>query len=316
MEKNTALVIDQVSKSYGPQKVLDAVSFSVSKGKIFGLLGPNGAGKTTLLRMLNGITNPDAGSISFFGDPLSRLHLPRIGYLPEERGLYKTMRVGEQALYFAQLRGMSKEDARSKLKHWFERLEVDGWWNKEVSEVSKGMAQKIQFILSILHEPDLLILDEPLSGFDPINAARVRNTIQELSTGGKTTILLSTHDMGSVEEMCDEVALLHEGNLILNGPVQSLRDNARDGRLQLTFRGTVMEFTVALGASAELLEVSSDTPRQGEHTAMVSLSADVDQADWIHWISGQVKVVSCSEWNPSMRDVFMRAVGQTSKALS
>lgn len=316
MEKNKALVIDQVSKSYGSQKALDAVSFSVSKGKIFGLLGPNGAGKTTLLRMLNGITNPDAGSISFFGDPLSRLHLPRIGYLPEERGLYKTMRVGEQALYFAQLRGMSKEDARSKLKHWFERLEVDGWWNKEVSEVSKGMAQKIQFILSILHEPDLLILDEPLSGFDPINAARVRNTIQELSNGGKTTILLSTHDMGSVEEMCHEVALLHEGNLILNGPVQSLRDDARDGRLQVTFRGTVMEFTVALGASAELLEVSADTPRHGEHTAMVSLPAGADQANWIHWISGQVKVVSCSEWNPSMRDVFMRAVGQTSNAAS
>ena len=241
MDKEAALEIDHVSKSYGTQKALSSVQFRVPKGKVFGLLGPNGAGKTTLLRMLNGITEPDSGTISFFGQPLSRHHLPRIGYLPEERGLYKTMRVGEQALYFAQLRGMEKADARAKLMHWFEKLEVDGWWNKEVSEVSKGMAQKIQFILSILHEPDLLILDEPLSGFDPINAQRVRNTIQELSEKGETTILLSTHDMGSVEEMCDEVALLHHGNLILKGPVQALRDNARDVQIQVTFQGSVME---------------------------------------------------------------------------
>ena len=226
------------------------------------------------------------------------------------------MRVGEQALYFAQLRGLEKEDARVKLMHWFEKLEVDGWWNKEVSEVSKGMAQKIQFILAILHEPDLLILDEPLSGFDPINAQRVRSTIQELSESGETTILLSTHDMGSVEEMCDEVALLHEGNLILQGSVQSLRDNARDGQFQVTFRGTVMEFSVAIGASAELLNVVSDAPRVGEHTALIRLSPTTDQSTWIHWISGEVKITSCSEWQPSMRDVFIQAVGKTSSAVS
>ena len=313
MEKGAALVIDHVSKSYGPQKALDAVHFTVPKGKVFGLLGPNGAGKTTLLRMLNGITRADAGSIAFFGEQLSRRHLPRIGYLPEERGLYKTMRVGEQALYFAQLRGMKKEDARAKLMHWFEKLEVDGWWNKEVSEVSKGMAQKIQFILAILHKPDLLILDEPLSGFDPINAQRVRSTIQEMSHQGDTTILLSTHDMGSVEEMCDDVALLHQGSLVLNGPVQTLRDEARDGRVQVTFRGTVMQFTVALGASAELLEVTSDTPRPGEHTAMLRLPPATDSSEWIHWISGTVQLTSCTEWQPSMRDVFMQAVNETSK---
>ena len=236
--------------------------------------------------------------------------------MPEERGLYKTMRVGEQALYFAQLRGMKKEDARAKLMHWFEKLEVDGWWNKEVSEVSKGMAQKIQFILAILHEPDLLILDEPLSGFDPINAQRVRSTIQEMSHQGDTTILLSTHDMGSVEEMCDEVALLHQGSLVLNGPVQTLRDEARDGRVQVTFRGTVMQFTVALGASAELLEVTSDTPRPGEHTAMLRLPPATDSSQWIHWISGAVQLTSCTEWQPSMRDVFMQAVKETSKVAS
>ena len=316
MENEVALAVGRVSKTYGTQKALDAVNFSVPKGKVFGLLGPNGAGKTTLLRMLNGITEPDSGSISFFGEALSRRHLPRIGYLPEERGLYKTMRVGEQALYFAQLRGLEKEDARVKLMHWFEKLEVDGWWNKEVSEVSKGMAQKIQFILAILHEPDLLILDEPLSGFDPINAQRVRSTIQELSESGETTILLSTHDMGSVEEMCDEVALLHEGNLILQGSVQSLRDNARDGQFQVTFRVTVMEFSVAIGASAELLNVVSDAPRVGEHTALIRLSPTTDQSTWIHWISGEVKITSCSEWQPSMRDVFIQAVGKTSSAVS
>jgi ABC-2 type transport system ATP-binding protein len=312
MEKGAALVIDKVSKSYGTQKALDAVHFEVPRGKVFGLLGPNGAGKTTLLRMLNGITSMDTGSISFFGESLSRVHLHRIGYLPEERGLYKTMRVGEQALYFAQLRGMKKDDARTKLKHWFEKLEVDGWWNKEVSEVSKGMAQKIQFILSILHAPDLLILDEPLSGFDPINAQLVRSTIKEMSDQGDTSIILSTHDMGSVEEMCDEVALLHHGKLVLNGPVQALRDNARDGRIQVAFRGTVMQFTIAVGASAELLEVVTDSPRPGEHTAMLRLSPETDSSQWIHWISGEVQMTSCREWQPSMRDVFMQAVDETS----
>lgn len=306
------MVIDKVSKSYGTQKALDAVHFEVPRGKVFGLLGPNGAGKTTLLRMLNGITSMDTGSISFFGESLSRVHLHRIGYLPEERGLYKTMRVGEQALYFAQLRGMKKDDARTKLKHWFEKLEVDGWWNKEVSEVSKGMAQKIQFILSILHAPDLLILDEPLSGFDPINAQLVRSTIKEMSDQGDTSIILSTHDMGSVEEMCDEVALLHHGKLVLNGPVQALRDNARDGRIQVAFRGTVMQFTIAVGASAELLEVVTDSPRPGEHTAMLRLSPETDSSQWIHWISGEVQMTSCREWQPSMRDVFMQAVDETS----
>jgi ABC-2 type transport system ATP-binding protein len=312
MEKGAALVIDKVSKSYGTQKALDAVHFEVPRGKVFGLLGPNGAGKTTLLRMLNGITSMDTGRISFFGESLSRVHLHRIGYLPEERGLYKTMRVGEQALYFAQLRGMKKDDARTKLKHWFEKLEVDGWWNKEVSEVSKGMAQKIQFILSILHAPDLLILDEPLSGFDPINAQLVRSTIKEMSDQGDTSIILSTHDMGSVEEMCDEVALLHHGKLVLNGPVQALRDNARDGRIQVAFRGTVMQFTIAVGASAELLEVVTDSPRPGEHTAMLRLSPETDSSQWIHWISGEVQMTSCREWQPSMRDVFMQAVDETS----
>jgi ABC-2 type transport system ATP-binding protein len=258
--------------------------------------------------MLNGITAPDGGSISFFGEPLTRAHLPSIGYLPEERGLYKSMRVGEQALYFAQLRGLDKKEARERLRYWFDRLEVDGWWHKEVSEVSKGMAQKIQFILSVLHEPRLLILDEPLSGFDPINAQRIREVILELKAKGDTTILLSTHDMGSVEEMCDEVALLNRGQLVLNGKVPELREAARDGRYAVTFRDTVMAFTVALGASAELIEVNLNPEVPGEHFAMLRLPAESDIATWVRWISEQVELTSCAPWRPGMRDIFIRAV--------
>ena len=303
-----ALSIQSIEKAYANQRALKEVSFEVSSGGIFGLLGPNGAGKTTLLRMLNGITAPDSGQISFFGEPLQRAHLQHIGYLPEERGLYKSMRVGEQALYFAQLRGMDKTEARRQLKNWFERLEVDGWWNKEVGEVSKGMAQKIQFILSILHRPKLLILDEPLSGFDPINAQRVREVIQELKATGDTTILLSTHDMGSVEEMCDEVALLNHGELILKGTVPDLRESARDGRIEVTFAGTVMEFTVALGATAELLEVGSDVSSNGDHRALLRLPAETDRAAWLHWISGKIPLTSCVPWHPGMREIFISAV--------
>lgn len=303
-----ALSIQGIQKSFGDQRALKDVSFDVPNGGIFGLLGPNGAGKTTLLRMLNGITAPDEGSIEFFGDSLKRAHLKHIGYLPEERGLYKSMRVGEQALYFAQLRGMDKAKAHRELKKWFEQLEVDGWWNKEVAEVSKGMAQKIQFILSILHSPKLLILDEPLSGFDPINAQRVREVILELKAAGKTTILLSTHDMASVEEMCDEVALLNHGELVLQGMVPALRESARDGRIEVTFQGTVMEFAVALGATAELLEADKEALPSGERRALLRLPAEADRSAWLHWISGKIPLTSCVPWHPGMREIFISAV--------
>ena len=310
MHDTPALDISGIEKRFGDQRALAGVGFQVPKSGIFGLLGPNGAGKTTLIRMLNGITAPDAGSISFFGEPLTRNHLPVIGYLPEERGLYKSMRVGEQAMYFAQLRGLDKKSARERLRHWFDRLEVDGWWNKEVSEVSKGMAQKIQFILSVLHEPRLLILDEPLSGFDPINAQRIREVILELKAKGDTTILLSTHDMGSVEEMCDEVALLHRGQLVLNGAVPALREGARDGRYAVTFRDTVMAFTVAIGASAELIEVNPNPEASGEHRAMLRLPEATDIAQWVRWISEKVELTSCAPRRPGMRDIFIHAVNR------
>ena len=316
MERKPALAISQVAKSFRDHHALKGVDVQVNEGRIFGLLGPNGAGKTTLIRMLTGITAPDSGSISFFGSPLTREHIAQIGYLPEERGLYKSMRVGEQALYFARLRGMQRQEAESRLRMWFEKLEVEGWWNREVADLSKGMAQKVQFIIAVLHQPRLLILDEPFSGFDPINAQRVRDAVVELKEQQGTTILLSTHDMGSVEELCDEVALLNRGEVLLDGPVESLREQARDGRFTLRFRGTVMEFTVAIGASAELIEVLHPEATVGEHEVMMRLAPDTDIASWLHWISGQVSVLACTPWQPSMRDVFIQTVEQRESKLN
>jgi ABC-2 type transport system ATP-binding protein len=310
MDKSPALKIKEVAKSFRNHEALKGVDVDVNEGRIFGLLGPNGAGKTTLIRMLTGITAPDSGSISFFGSPLTREHISQIGYLPEERGLYKSMRVGEQALYFARLRGMQRNEAETRLRFWFEKLEVEGWWNREVADLSKGMAQKVQFIISVLHQPRLLILDEPFSGFDPINAQRVRDAVIELKEKQGTTILLSTHDMGSVEELCDEVALLNRGEVLLEGPVEALREKAREGRFTLRFRGTVMEFTVAIGASAELIQVLDSNSTVGEHEVMMRLAADQDIASWLHWISGQIPVISCSPWQPSMRDIFIQTVEQ------
>ena len=235
--KPLALCLTDVFKQYGDHVALDGVSLNVPEGSIFGLLGPNGAGKTTLIRMVAGITAPDSGSVEFYGSNLIDEDVNNIGYLPEERGLYKNMRVGEQALYFAQLRGMDYHEAKSELTTWFERLEVDGWWDREVSDLSKGMAQKVQFIVSILHKPKFLILDEPLSGFDPINAARIKTEIKRLRDENGTTVLLSTHDMSSVDELCDHVALVNQGKKILEGEVSTLRENARAGRIDFKFRG-------------------------------------------------------------------------------
>ncbi|MDG1348077.1 MAG: ATP-binding cassette domain-containing protein, partial [Flavobacteriales bacterium] len=207
--KEPIFIAKDVVKQYGDYTALNKVSISVPKGSIYGLLGPNGAGKTTLMRIINQITAPDSGSLIFDGVPLEKHHISEIGYLPEERGLYKKMKVGEQALYLAQLKGMSYTDALAKLKFWFEKLDILSWWSKKVEELSKGMAQKIQFVVTVIHEPKLLIFDEPFSGFDPINAAIIRKEILELSENG-TTIIFSTHRMESVEEICDHIALINK----------------------------------------------------------------------------------------------------------
>ena len=244
-----------VTKSFGNHVALSPLDVEVQEGRIVGLLGPNGAGKTTLLRMVTGITKPDAGELRMWGQPHHRKLLSRTGYLPEERGLYKSMRVAEQVLYFATLRGMARPDAERELKGWFERLEVEGWWNREVADLSKGMAQKIQFIATVLHGPELLILDEPFSGLDPINASLVRGEMMRLVKDNGTTLVLSTHDMGSVEALCDEVILLHQGKKVLAGPTDVVREDARRGRIRLAMRGNLMAFVAELGARAELLSM-------------------------------------------------------------
>ena len=216
------LEVKKVSKSFGTYKALDQVSLSVPKGSIFGLLGPNGAGKTTLIRIVNQITIPDSGTVYLDGEKLAQHHISDIGYLPEERGLYKSMKVGEQALYLAQLKGMSKSDAKKALKVWFERLDIGHWWDKKIQELSKGMAQKIQFVVTVLHRPKLLIFDEPFSGFDPINAQVIQQEILRLRDEG-ATVIFSTHRMESVEELCDHIALVHQSKKILDGNLNDIK---------------------------------------------------------------------------------------------
>ncbi|MEL4307620.1 ABC transporter ATP-binding protein [Joostella sp. CR20] len=227
------LVAQNVSKSYGNYTALNNVSLEIPEGSIFGLLGPNGAGKTTFIRIINQITYPDTGSVIFNGEQLKPDHVQLIGYLPEERGLYKSMKVGEQAMYLAQLKGMTKSDAQKKLKYWFERLEIGDWWHKKVQELSKGMAQKIQFVVTVLHEPKLLIFDEPFSGFDPINASLIKDEILHLKENG-ATVIFSTHRMESVEELCDHIALINKSKKILDGKLIDIKRNFRNGTYEVS----------------------------------------------------------------------------------
>ncbi|MFA6806898.1 MAG: ATP-binding cassette domain-containing protein [Bacteroidales bacterium] len=232
----TVIKCSQITKKFGDYTALNSVDFEIPKNKIFGLLGPNGAGKTTLIRILNQITTPDSGKVYFDGKPLKPNDVQRIGYLPEERGLYRKMEVGEQSVYLARLKGMSRRDATRELKLWFEKFDILSWWNKKVQDLSKGMAQKIQFIITIIHKPELLILDEPFSGFDPVNVKLVRDEILRLKNEG-TTIILSTHNMESVEEMCDEIALINKSNLILTGNVLDIRKKYGKNRIEVLYEG-------------------------------------------------------------------------------
>lgn len=229
---NYLLVAEHLTKKYGNYTALTDVSIQVPEGSIFGLLGPNGAGKTTLIRIINQIIQPETGAILFHGEPLQPKHTSLVGYLPEERGLYKSMRVGEQALYLAQLKGLSKADAKQQLQQWFERLEISGWWNKKIQELSKGMAQKIQFIVTVLHQPKLLIFDEPFSGFDPINANLIKEEILRLKNQG-ATIIFSTHRMETVEELCDEIALIHKSKKLLDGQLIDIKKRYKENSYEV-----------------------------------------------------------------------------------
>ena len=302
-----------ICKSFGDHQALAPLDLEVGAGQIVGLLGPNGAGKTTLLRMLTGITKPDKGTLRMWGLPHHRDLLSRMGYLPEERGLYKSMRVAEQVLYFAALRGMERKDAEHELRGWLERLEVEGWWNREVADLSKGMAQKIQFIATVLHRPELLILDEPFSGLDPINAALVRGEMLRLVQQEGTTLLLSTHDMGSVEALCDDVVMLHQGNKVLAGATDEVRESARKGRIFLRLRGNMMAFAAELGARAELLsKVTEGEGSAAVHEVELALPDAWPMPGFLQWVVGHVEVLEARPVKLSMEDVFVQTVASAS----
>jgi ABC-2 type transport system ATP-binding protein len=295
-----------IVKRYATHTALDDVSLEIPEQSIFGLLGPNGAGKTSLIRIINQITGPDSGELYFQGEKLTPKHVEQIGYLPEERGLYKKMEVGEQALYLAQLKGMKKSDAKKKLKYWFEKFEIDAWWNKKVEELSKGMQQKIQFIVTVLHEPKLLILDEPFSGFDPINANIIKNEILHLKEQG-STILFSTHNMGSVEELCDYIALINKSKKIVDGSVKDIRKAYKSNLFEVEFTGNMMGFTNSLWTFGKLGEHSVD----GEVCkAQVQLTPGSTSNQLLASILPVVEIQSYKEIIPSMNDIFISKVNQ------
>lgn len=298
------LQTEHVVKRFATHTALDDVSITIPEGSIYGLLGPNGAGKTTLIRIINQITGPDSGSVLFHGEKLRGVHGESIGYLPEERGLYKKMKVGEQALYLARLKGLSKKDAMARLKYWFEKFEITAWWNKKVEELSKGMAQKVQFIVTVLHEPKLLILDEPFSGFDPINASLIQHEIMELRKRG-ATIIFSTHNMGSVEELCDHIALLNKSKKILEGSVKEIKDQYRMNIFEIEFTGNWIGFANALWAGAELVEKSEEGDLK---KAKVRLLGEHTPNDLLNAVLPFAKIRSLHEVIPTMNDIFIKRV--------
>lgn len=295
-----------IVKRYAAHTALNDVSLEIPNQSIFGLLGPNGAGKTSLIRIINQITGPDSGELFFEGEKLAPKHIEQIGYLPEERGLYKKMEVGEQSLYLAQLKGMPKAEAKKKLKYWFEKFEIDAWWNKKVEELSKGMQQKVQFIVTVLHEPKLLILDEPFSGFDPINANLIKNEILNLKKQG-STILFSTHNMGSVEELCDDIALINKSKKILEGSVKDIRKQFRSNVYEIEFTGNLMGFTNALWTGAELLEHVGDGK---QFKVCVKLLGKTTSNELLQSVIPVAEIHSFKEIVPSMNDIFIAKVNE------
>ena len=292
-----------VCKSFGEKVALDNVSIDIPKGKIYGLLGPNGAGKTTLIRIINRITIPNSGSVLFNGKPITQDDVEKIGYLPEERGLYRKMKVGEQAMYFAQLKGMSAREAGHELKKWFVRFGIESWWNKKVEELSKGMAQKVQFLTTVVHKPSLLILDEPFSGFDPVNAQVIREEILRLRDEG-ATIILSTHNMESVEELCDNITLINKSKVVISGGVDEIRRKYGNNNVEVVYTGVA-----ALTSVPGSFTVLSDVDDSGRHTAVLALEEGADTNSAItQMMSAGLKISSFKELVPRMNDIFIKLV--------
>ena len=294
--------INNVSKTYGNYKALNNISIRVPRQSIYGLLGPNGAGKTTLIRMLNQITAPDEGEIIFNGEKLNRSHITQIGYLPEERGLYRSMKVGEQAVYLAQLKGVSQKDAEKRLKAWFNKFGILNWWDRKVEELSKGMQQKIQFIVTVIHNPQLLIFDEPFSGFDPINVNLLKKEILELRDKG-ATIIFSTHNMSSVEELCDNIMLINKGQKVLEGSVYQIKQDNKDNSFEIVLRNS-KPFDLPENFSL----ISEKTDSNGEITLNIKAENDINPNILINYLSEKGTIISYRELLPSMNDIFINKV--------
>lgn len=299
---------NNIVKDYAGYLALSSVSISVKEASVFGLLGPNGAGKTTLIRIINQITAPDSGELYFEGRPLKADDIYQIGYLPEERGLYKKMKVGEQALYLAQLKGMSKKDALKSLKYWFEKFEIQAWWGKKVEELSKGMAQKVQFITTVIHQPKLLIFDEPFTGFDPINTNLIKNEILELKKQG-TTIIFSTHNMSSVEEICDHIALINQSKKILDGQIDQVKEQFKTNTFEVVSRGNTPDLSY-LGQYFSVLE-----QEQTSHFNQMKIQFNNGHSnnELLKMLMDQLEIVSFKEIIPSMNEVFIHVVEQSNR---
>ncbi|MDE6097846.1 MAG: ATP-binding cassette domain-containing protein [Muribaculaceae bacterium] len=297
---------ENITKAFTNHVALDNVSLEVPRGKVYGLLGPNGAGKTTLIRIINHITAPDSGSVQFNGHRLTAADVSNIGYLPEERGLYKKMKVGEQALFFARLKGMDRNEAEKALRMWFERLDISSWWNKKVEELSKGMAQKVQFIVTVLHKPELLIFDEPFSGFDPINANVLKREILKLRDEG-ATVIFSTHNMASVEELCDSITLINKSHDILSGSVADLRRRFSDNSIELRFNGDYDALKSVLAPMVTSIECMPPD-RDGNHGARIKMIDGDDMSQVISQANSAVALRAFSEILPSMDDIFIKTV--------
>ena len=299
---------NEVCKSFGGKVALDHISLGMEKGRIFGLLGPNGAGKTTLIRIINRITIPGSGEILFNGRPITQNDVEKIGYMPEERGLYRKMKVGEQALFLARLKGMSRRDAENELKKWFVKFGIESWWTKKVEELSKGMAQKVQFITTVVHKPSLLILDEPFSGFDPVNAQLIRDEILRLRDGG-ATIVLSTHNMESVEELCDDIALINKSRLVISGSLEDIRRRYGNNSVELVYTGNR-----TVESAEGLYSVLSDSVESDRHTAVLSLDREAKNNDVLSKIMSEgLCVNSFRELMPRMNDIFISLVRNENK---
>jgi ABC-2 type transport system ATP-binding protein len=300
------LEVNKVVKQYGDYTALNEVSLTVPKGSIYGLLGPNGAGKTSLIRIINQITMPDSGEIILDGEKLNPSHVHSIGYMPEERGLYKTMRVGEQCLYLAQLKGLTKAEAKRELDYWFDRLEIQGWWNKKVQELSKGMAQKVQFVVTVLHKPKLLILDEPFSGFDPVNANLIKDEIIELNKQG-TSVIFSTHRMESVEEMCDYIALIHKSNKLIEGKLTDVKKQFRTNNYEVGILSDNIE-GLMYDLSQKFTLAQTDFKSLNDELKLEINLGTATPNELLNTLVQRGQVTHFMEKIPSVNDIFIQTV--------